>query len=425
MARTLRNQAKLSPKMVKKLNELGQLANHYMAVGDVDKALAVALEEHKVLPSSPVALDRAASICVLAHRYEEAVQYAKKALARNPKLINALHALSHAAYRVGDYAAAREAGHQALQLLESSLGALEIPLLPEVQLKENAKNVIAFSLFGDSPKYLEGAAMNTELAAIHYPDWVCRFYVDEGVPESALQRLAKNGAEIVQVGETEKELPKTCWRFLAADDDEVNYVIFRDADSVVSQAEADLVQAWLQSGKRFHTIRDGGSHTELILAGLWGMVAGSVPDLRAKLEAFVAKGNLDQRFADQHFLRQEVWKYVRQDLFASDGVFGFGEDVHCFDKGYRNEFDIGACEVEAKYHVNDLNYPDGTKIVWRLYTKVARTLSAQGTIQLEEEERLVCEYPAVIQNGGFVALLPKRYAQGFAKGCSRMSLQVV
>ena len=35
--------------------------------------------------------------------------------------------------------------------------------------------VIAFSLWGDNPKYTLGALQNLSLAKLVYPDWVCRF----------------------------------------------------------------------------------------------------------------------------------------------------------------------------------------------------------------------------------------------------------
>ena len=41
-----------------------------------------------------------------------------------------------------------------------------------------------------------------------------------------------------------KKLPKTLWRFLAADDKNAKFVVFRDADSVISEREAWCVNEW-------------------------------------------------------------------------------------------------------------------------------------------------------------------------------------
>ena len=46
--------------------------------------------------------------------------------------------------------------------------------------------VIAFSLWGDNPKYNVGAIKNAELAKVVYPGWVCRFYVGASVPQETI-----------------------------------------------------------------------------------------------------------------------------------------------------------------------------------------------------------------------------------------------
>ena len=43
------------------------------------------------------------------------------------------------------------------------------------------KKIISFSLWGDNTRYLFGAIQNIELAKIYYPDWICRFYINEFV----------------------------------------------------------------------------------------------------------------------------------------------------------------------------------------------------------------------------------------------------
>ncbi|MDR0479337.1 MAG: hypothetical protein LBH31_05950 [Burkholderiaceae bacterium] len=96
------------------------------------------------------------------------------------------------------------------------------------------------------------------------------------------------------------------WRLLALDDPQAHRILFRDADSVISRREADAVQQWLASGKRFHMMRDWWAHTELILDGLWGMVAGSLPPLEQLMQPFMSKPLESRHFADQHFLQQYI-----------------------------------------------------------------------------------------------------------------------
>ena len=52
------------------------------------------------------------------------------------------------------------------------------------------KNVISYCLWGDNQFYVDGAIFNVQLAKKFYPEWVCRFYVEEStVPKESVQRL--------------------------------------------------------------------------------------------------------------------------------------------------------------------------------------------------------------------------------------------
>lgn len=113
------------------------------------------------------------------------------------------------------------------------------------------------------------------------------------------------------------------WHFLAINDPEAKYVIFRDTDSVISPRESLAVAEWIKSNRAFHTMRDSGSHTDLILAGMWGANAGAIPNIESKIQAFIDNGYDNTRFADQDFLRTQLWGYIRQNLWAHDRLFNF------------------------------------------------------------------------------------------------------
>ncbi|MGN5799524.1 tetratricopeptide repeat protein, partial [Acinetobacter baumannii] len=76
----------------------------------------------------------------------------------------------------------------------------------------------AFSLFGSNPRYCETSMLNTKLAQVIYAEWTCRFYVDESVPELVQLRLQANGAQVVHVSRTQKQLSGLFWRFLVMDE---------------------------------------------------------------------------------------------------------------------------------------------------------------------------------------------------------------
>jgi hypothetical protein len=50
-------------------------------------------------------------------------------------------------------------------------------------------HIISFSLYGSNPLYCEGALQNAELPIRFYREWVCRFYIDDTVPEDCVGEL--------------------------------------------------------------------------------------------------------------------------------------------------------------------------------------------------------------------------------------------
>ena len=105
----------------------------------------------------------------------------------------------------------------------------------------------------------------------------------------------------------------------------MDYFVCRDADSRLNVQEFVAVDAWTRSGLRFHLMRDHVYHMELMLAGMWGGVAGVLPNVREWLLA--APDYFDNRFADQAFLMDMVWPLIKQDLCTHDSVYGFPDGV--------------------------------------------------------------------------------------------------
>jgi hypothetical protein len=71
---------------------------------------------------------------------------------------------------------------------------------------------------------------------------------------------------------------------------------------------------------------------ELMLAGMWGGVAGMLPNIKNLLQSNPVYSN--DRFGDQAFLMYEIWPLVRSSLCTHDTYFHFhgGKD---FPDAYR------------------------------------------------------------------------------------------
>jgi hypothetical protein len=345
-------------------------------------------------------------------KWADAAGYARAALALNPNAFEHYDALSHAAGGMRDWAIVARAGLRALELRDSAVPTappVDLPLyLPARAAADAGLDIIAFSLFGGNSKYCETAILNCKDQPSLYPGWRCRFYVDSTVPAGVLQRITDAGGEVVQIDGAMKAWPGPMWRFAALDDPNARRVIFRDADSVISQREAGAVAEWFAGGQAFHAMRDSGTHTELLLAGLWGARAGALPRMADMIGAFLQNSNLQNsaqnaHFADQFFLRAYVWPYARRDILQHDSLFGFMNPRPFPEGPHRDDFHTGYAEGSPLVTIST-RQAEGSTVYWCL------------TDQRTTPRRLICRYPATVIGGHISAHIPARFARLIATG---------
>jgi hypothetical protein len=93
-------------------------------------------------------------------------------------------------------------------------------------------------------------------------------------------------------------------------------------------------------------MRDFWTHTDLMLAGMWGGVAGVLPDMAQALAAY-RSSQAETANIDQWFLRDRVWAHVRASCLAHDRLFrptGAVPFPGALPEGHRhvgqNEYDV-------------------------------------------------------------------------------------
>lgn len=192
------------------------------------------------------------------------------------------------------------------------------------------KRVIAFSLWGALPQYVNGAIENAQMLDEFYPGWTCRFYVpdtdeqEERVPDRVISELLSLNCEIVTMQQTAGAL-RMFWRFHPMfDDPDIERFIVRDTDSKFTQREVQCVNEWIESGKSFHVIRDASVHNIPILGGTWGAIPGCIQDMDQKISwymSLIARPDFNNpRGAyfgqDQYFLCQAIWPLIINDHLA-------------------------------------------------------------------------------------------------------------
>lgn len=204
------------------------------------------------------------------------------------------------------------------------------------------KKIISFSLWGNNPKYTIGAIKNLELASVIYPDWICRFYVDESVPKDIIKTLSSfANSEIIKIN-GDGNWNSVFWRFYACEDADI--MLSRDTDSRLSIREKVAVDEWLSSDKDFHIMRDHPFHATQIPGGMWGCRNNILYNIREMIDAF-PKGNYWQ--VDQIFLREKIYPLIIDKALIHDEFHNFENKKSKFKtRRIKNEF-VG--EVNDEY----------------------------------------------------------------------------
>ena len=409
-----RRSAKDIAQLNQNLSALGQRFVQLMAQSEHAAALAVNAQARALMPQHPQILGDAELCHLRLREYDKAHAPYPKACALGPKDVNLWDGLTEVCGHMGRMAEVRQHGAHSLHLKDQqTLAQVPMPLpssLPEVA-RDPQRQVIAFSLFGDNPRYGETAKLNVMVAQQLLPQWTCRFYVDDSVPEQVRAGLLALGAQVHEVSPQDRqELSGLMWRFLVLEDVGVDRFLIRDADSLISRREVAAIEAWLQSGKCFHLMRDYFSHTELLLAGMWGGCGGIFKNVRQQMVQYIAQGQyLGARVVDQHFLRLHIWPTVKQSLLSHDPVFGFmdGQDFpphEAQDLGL--DFHVG-CNLSSSSIGADSALPEGQRVSWKIEDLQGQT---------------ICQYDTPVRQGQWRADVPGPYAKLIKDGVWRVQV---
>lgn len=390
------------------LQQTGQAFREATARGDYAQAHDLVKSVLRHVPQHPNANMDLAYTELRLQRYAEAYQHYHQAIQYFGAQVdtNLYDGLAEVCYYLNKPDELQRYGAMAIQTKLAQVANLPLQALPANKPpafdgSNPNSNIISYSLFGDSPRYCEVAIENVRLAKILYPQWMCRFYVDDTVPTTVKQRLLALGAQVLEVTSEQQQMSGLFWRFLVMDDPSVQRFLIRDADSLLSYREQAAVQQWLASEQWFQAMRDYYSHTELILAGMWGGCTGVFHNIHAQVLAYQAQHSGVARVIDQHFLRFCIWPTLQQSLLTHDR-YGFAPQSVAFPSASQ-QFDF---EQHPQFHVGmnfgsslaEVAVQDATasQVEWRLF---------------DEHDQLVCAYISpVLPNRKIQIWLPQNYA---------------
>lgn len=184
------------------------------------------------------------------------------------------------------------------------------------------KKIISFSLYGEKLMYLKGSIANIQLAAHLFPDYYCRFYIDDTVPDEFIQQLrVYPNVEVIDMSGS--VLPKMTWRFLPADDSNVILFLSRDVDSRLSEREKWIIEDWLNNGKQYLIIKDHPFFYSdfTMMGGLWGMKNDTIIEMEQQIQIWwqqQSHSGLEVYNDDQHFLSAIIYPQILEKLSYYD-----------------------------------------------------------------------------------------------------------
>jgi len=183
---------------------------------------------------------------------------------------------------------------------------------------------------------------NIQLIGSHFPDWKVYIYVSPDVDTT----FARGYSNVV-VKETGKMGGiNRLERLFAIDDEDVEVMFVRDADSRVHWKDRWAINDFLSKPHFIaHVIRDHPEHKARILAGLWGVRKEAGLGIRGLFEMF-KQNPIDLGYGpdgvDQSFLGSYIYSPIKsrmlvhhsnnQGLAGETGVefpFRFTERFHC------------------------------------------------------------------------------------------------
>ncbi|MEI7712573.1 MAG: tetratricopeptide repeat protein [Rhodospirillales bacterium] len=293
-----------------------------------DDSIAVLRDGIARFPANPAMHENLAVLLLSTNDTHGAIAACLRALALGSDSPNVHDCLGDAYNREGQQDRAIAAGWAALEAKDRLFGdrtpIVAMPADPPPPFDPTcpAENVISYCLWGNEPRYYVPLLENARIQPHLFPSWTIRLYHDASVDTGYLTQLRTLGVDSRPMALPPGVTPhrRLLWRFAAAADPEVHRFLIRDADSLLSVKERVAVDAWLQSGYRFHAMRDWFTHTDLLLAGLWGGVGGILPPVESLLEHYTA-WRVENDHVDQDLLAETVWPAIRRDVLIHDSVF--------------------------------------------------------------------------------------------------------
>jgi hypothetical protein len=211
-------------------------------------------------------------------------------------------------------------------------------------------NVFSFCLYGpENPKYYRGLLENIFLAGKYFPDWKVYVYYGSDVTEQMVNQL-KACTSVVLRETGELGAINMIHRFYAIDEDGVDLMMVRDADSRIHWKDRWAIRDFIRQPQFVaHTIRDNIEHTADMMGGLWGIRKSSGLNLHHEYANYKEDTEKGPRVGhDQNFLSDVIYPKVVSNMLVhySNKRRKVGEYAIEFPFEWSNDTYCGRVELE-------------------------------------------------------------------------------
>ena len=202
-----------------------------------------------------------------------------------------------------------------------------------------SKKVISFCLYGNKPKYFMGLLENIQIIRNELPHFYVYLTIGNDVSEDVISLCKEFGnVNIIKVNENNAIL--MAHRFFPIDDDDVDIMFCRDADSRINYRDIWTINEFINSDKRFHIMRDHYWHKSRVMGCSWGIKKQNfkITDLFYEWRKNIAEIKYG---SDELFLQDIIYPLIKDNVLIHSNITGFfGEEINRIDIPLINDTDF-------------------------------------------------------------------------------------
>jgi hypothetical protein len=176
--------------------------------------------------------------------------------------------------------------------------------------------VFSFCIYGPYRKrYHDGLLENIKIIEQYFPDWKVYVYYGADTTREFLQTLSTHSCVVLRPT-NETGAINMVHRFYAIDEDDVEIMFSRDADSRIHWKDRWAIREFVNAPEVLHSIRDNVEHNTLLCGGLWGIKKTANINIHQKYEEFKEQP-IELGFGnDQNFLRDKIYPPLADKTLA-------------------------------------------------------------------------------------------------------------